>query len=128
MSRGAGEVVGRTSAVRSGRLAMIVAALALASGVAGCSRPWMPVATQEDAARAQARWPSTTVEDLNQGRHLVMRRCGNCHQPPSPADRLAAEWPHEVDEMAERSGLHAGEAELVTRYLVAFARDQVARR
>lgn len=104
------------------------AAVALAVALAaGCGGPWLPKATETDAARAQARWPGTTAEELNHGRSALLKRCSNCHLTPSPADRAAAEWPAEVGEMAERAGLQTGEGELITRYLEAFARDQVTR-
>lgn len=106
---------------RGARLAVLGLALA------ACGGPWLPVATPADATRAQAQWPTTTVDELNHGRALLVRRCGNCHQPPSPAARTAARWPAEVIDMTKRSGLRAGEGELITRYLAAFARDQVTR-
>jgi mono/diheme cytochrome c family protein len=124
-------MVGMGSAVIPVRRRVTVVALAagLALALAACKGPWLPVATPADAARAQERWPSTTVDELNHGRKLVVRRCGSCHQPPSPADLVADEWADEVAEMAERSGLRPGEETLMVRYLVAFARDQpIARR
>lgn len=101
-------------------------ALLGALALAGCARPWLPVAVEADLPRIQARWPAATVESLNHGRSLVIRRCSNCHQPPSPQDELADDWPGEVSDMAERSGLRDGEGELLTRYLAAYARDQIA--
>lgn len=95
------------------------AALALALMAAACGRPWIPVATEVDAQRA-----AVSAAELNHGRTLLLGHCGNCHQPPSPADRRAAEWPQEVYEMSERSGLEPLEAEAVVRYLAAFASDR----
>lgn len=106
--------------------ALTVLALVLAAVVAACGGPWLPVPTTADATRAQARWPGTTVDELSRGRTLLIRRCSSCHQSPSPSDLPSDRWPAEVDEMAERSGLRAGESPLITRYLTAFARDQVA--
>lgn len=92
------------------------AAVAIAVVLAGCGRPWIPIATEADAARA-----ATTVAELNRGRTLLVGHCGGCHLPPSPRDRRAADWPAEVAEMRERSGLEPLEAAAVTRYLTAFA-------
>lgn len=100
---------------------LLVGALALV----GCARPWLPVAVEADLPRIQARWPGATLESLNHGRTLVIRRCSSCHQPPSPQDELAEDWPLEVSDMAERSGLRDGEGELLNLYLAAYARDQV---
>lgn len=106
---------------RAGRLTL---AGALLVGLAACGGRWIPKATDADAARIAATWPGTTATTLNQGRTLLLSRCGNCHQPPSPAEHAAAEWPGEVQEMRERSGLSPDDAVLVERYLVAFAKDQ----
>lgn len=101
--------------------------LGLTMGLIACGRPWMPVATPADATRAQAMWPATTVDELNRGRTLVLRRCSSCHQPPSPSQRTAAEWPAQVAAMAERAGLEPDEHPPLTHYLQTFGRDQVAR-
>lgn len=87
--------------------------------LAGCQRPWVPVATQADANRA-----NVSVAELNHGRSLLVRHCSGCHQTPSPRDTIADAWPAEVEDMRERSGLDPDEAAAVTRYLVAFAEAQ----
>lgn len=92
--------------------------------LAGCGGRWIPEATDADAARVSAQFPGTTAADLNHGRQLLLSRCGNCHQPPSPSQHAAAEWSHEVLEMRERAGLTDDDARLVERYLAAFASDQ----
>lgn len=93
-------------------------------GLAACGSRVIPVPTDADAARASALWPGTTTASLARGRTLLLSHCGSCHLPPSPLDHAAAEWPHEVDEMSERSGLTPDDATLVERYLAAFASDQ----
>lgn len=94
------------------------AALVTAALLAGCGGPWIPVATEADAARTGA-----TVEELERGRSLLVGRCASCHQPPSPRDRRAVDWPGEVGEMRERAGLEPPEADAIVRYLTAFASD-----
>jgi hypothetical protein len=101
------------------RIAAILLVLA-----AGCGGTWIPEATDADSARVSAQWPGTTTAQLNQGRSLLLSRCGSCHQPPSPAEKVAASWPGEVQEMAVRAKLSVDDAALVERYLVAFAKDQ----
>ena len=93
------------------------AAVAIALvATAACRGPWLPVATEADAARAQLG-----LADLNHGRKLLIRHCSGCHLTPSPRDQEAAAWPSEVADMQERSGLEPAEAALITQYLVAFA-------
>jgi hypothetical protein len=83
-----------------------------------------PVATDADAARAAARWPGTTTEELNRGRSLFMGHCGTCHQPPRPTKYSADEWPGHVAEMRERAGLTFDEQQLVEHYVVTMASAQ----
>jgi mono/diheme cytochrome c family protein len=98
---------------------LLAAALSLA---AACGGPWIPVATEADAARTQ-----TTVDELNRGRTILVRACAGCHTPPSPRDRIAADWPDQVESMRERARLTPEDTAAVTRYLTAFARDQVTK-
>ena len=92
----------------------MLAALALA--VAACRGPWVPVATEADAARA-----NVAVAELHHGRQLLLSHCSGCHQTPSPRDATIADWPSEVEDMRERSSLEPEEAAAITRYLIAFA-------
>jgi len=75
-----------------------------------------PVATAGDAARA-----NIALADLQQGRTLLIRKCGNCHQPPLPASQRVAAWPAKVGEMSARSKLEAGQRELIEQYLMTMA-------
>src|SRR5690349_5203323 len=77
------------------------AALATALTLAACARHTPPRATAMDAERAHI-----SLEELEQGRSLLVAKCGSrCHKTPLPTDKVAAEWPHALDEMAERSNL-----------------------
>ncbi len=102
----------------------LAAAIAAIVALTACGGRWIPEATEADATRVSARWPGTTAADLNRGRSLLLARCGNCHLPPSPAELDAAAWSAEVAEMRERSGLTVIDADLVERYLAAFASDR----
>jgi len=89
---------------------------ALALGTLSACGAAPPVATAGDAARA-----NIALGDLQQGRTLLIRKCGNCHQPPLPASQPIAQWPAKVDAMAARSKLEAGQRELIEQYLIAMA-------
>ena len=90
-------------------------ALALAS-VAGC-RLTPPVATSVDAERGQV-----ALAELQQGRQMMIRKCGNCHRPPMPGDHPAAAWPAKLDEMSIRAGLKRDQRHLIEQYLVLMSR------
>src|SRR3954468_12868065 len=89
--------------------------LCLVAVMASC-RPPLPTATPADAARA-----NLALADLEQGRTLVVGKCGGCHRPPLPASHTVAEWPRQVDAMAERSKLTAPQHQLIVDYFVTMA-------
>jgi hypothetical protein len=100
--------------------AAAIIALVLAAA-AGCGGSSLPTASEGDAARAQTRWPGVTTNELNHGRSLYVGHCGTCHLPVPPTEFTPDEWPAHVDEMQERAGLTAAEAESVQRYLMTMA-------
>ena len=94
-------------------LGLLVVVLALV--LVACARRLPPPATAADAERSQV-----PLAELEQGRKLVLAKCGRCHDTPLPADRTATEWPAMVGKMAERSKLSGDERSLIERYLVAM--------
>jgi hypothetical protein len=80
-----------------------------------CTKP-VPKPTMADAARG-----SVSLEALERGRELYVSRCGNCHQPYQPSEYQPADWPHHVDEMAERAKLGTDDRMLITQFLVTLA-------
>ena len=87
----------------------------LVLALAACTKP-IPRPTTVDATRA-----SVTLESLERGRELYVKRCGNCHQPYQPSEYKPTDWPHHVDEMAERAKLGTDDKILITRFLVTLA-------
>lgn len=83
--------------------------------LAGC-RVTPPTATAADASRANLE-----LAELQQGRSLMVTKCGNCHRPPMPADHAAREWPEMLDEMSERANLDVRQRRLIEQYLVTMA-------
>ena len=92
-----------------------LAAFGLALG-AGCAAA-LPRPSAETAARAQGRWPDSTLEQLEQGRDVFASRCSGCHALPLPDSKSEAEWKKVLDEMAAEAKLTAGERVLVERFL-----------
>lgn len=90
--------------------------LALAVGCAALRHP-----TPGDASLASARWPGTTMADLERGRAVYVRRCSACHTLVLPTAHSAEEWPVLVDAMTEKARLTPEQREDVTRFLVALA-------
>jgi len=75
-----------------------------------------PKATAADAQRANVQ-----LAELQDGRTLMVRKCGSCHAPPLPHDHTASEWPVKLDEMAERSKLDRQQRYLIQQYFVVMA-------
>lgn len=90
--------------------------LVLVLGVlAGCGMS-PPAATALDASRA-----NVALADLQNGRSLLMSKCGSCHRPPLPTEHRALDWPEKLDEMSQRSNLDHMQRQLIEGYLVTMA-------
>ena len=87
--------------------------------VAACGRSAPPMATAGDAQRANVE-----LADLQHGRQLLVRKCGNCHKPPLPSDHTPIEWPVKLDEMSARAGLDREQRHLIEKYLVVMAEQK----
>ena len=91
------------------------AVVALILALVGCGGG-LPTATAIDASRANVE-----LADLQNGRSLVVAKCGACHRPPMPASHSANEWPEKLDEMSARAHLDFMQRRLIQEYLVAMA-------
>ena len=103
------------------RLAWI--ALAAGASAAAACAPALRHPSPADAVFLAPRWPGTTVDDLERGRRLYVRRCSGCHNLVLPRAFPAEKWPGLVDDMAEKARLGPLEREDVVRFLVAAASD-----
>jgi hypothetical protein len=93
----------------------LLVGLFVAPVVAGC-RVTPPRATPADAQRGNVE-----LAQLQEGRALMVTKCGNCHQPPLPKDHAPAEWPHQLDEMAVRANLDVKQRFLIEQYFVVMS-------
>lgn len=97
-------------------LASVVVAGLVAALAGGCATRMPPRATPADAQRA-----NMTLAELEDGRKLVVSKCGSrCHAPPMPSDHTALEWPESMDEMSPRAGVSGDERRAIERYMVAM--------
>jgi hypothetical protein len=82
----------------------------------GCTPVLPPPATEQDALRVHL-----DLAQLNQGRELLLHRCGKCHDVPVPGQRDAKDWPAQVTLMAPKAGIDASQRSLIEQYLVTMA-------
>ena len=75
-----------------------------------------PPATAIDASRAHVE-----LADLQQGRSLLVSKCGGCHRTPLPADHRVEAWPEKIDDMSARAKLDVTQRHLIEEYLVTMA-------
>jgi hypothetical protein len=101
--------------LRNGPRRILVLALTSAA-VLSCSAA-LDHPTEPDVEWASARWPQTTLKDLQHGRALYVERCAGCHNLPLPERYSPAEWEGYVAYMVVEAKLTPGEQEAITRFL-----------
>lgn len=90
----------------------------LAAALGGCSAG-LPAPTAADAARANQRFPSVTLERLALGRSLYVKSCAGCHSLKSPDEVPPTQWADEIAEMRQTHGVRLtdDEADAMAQYL-----------
>jgi hypothetical protein len=91
----------------------VAVALGLLAGCAGMSPP---PASPADATRAKVQ-----LADLQDGRSLLLRKCGGCHRVPMPTEHRALEWPTKIHDMSARAHVDDQQRRLIEEYLVTMA-------
>jgi hypothetical protein len=84
--------------------------------LAGCAS-MLPVVTQDDVQRAEARWPGITKGVLEEGRQKYVDRCGGCHSLHLPSEYTESEWKRAVESMQTRAKVTPDEKEKILTYL-----------
>jgi mono/diheme cytochrome c family protein len=95
--------------------AILAFALALAA-VLACSAA-LDHPTEQDVEWASARWPQTTIKDLQRGRALYVEKCAGCHNLPLPEKHSPAEWEGYVAYMVAEARITPEEQDAITRFL-----------
>jgi mono/diheme cytochrome c family protein len=100
------------------RLISVCAIVCLLMGCESASFAPPPVTPQ----MAKTGKRQVSVATLQQGRHLFVSRCLECHTLPPVSSRSAQKWPKVVDRMAARSSLKPTERDALVDYLQAVAK------
>jgi cytochrome c5 len=99
------------------RVFAVAAAIFAILLVAACATK-VPRPTPAQLEVASVRWPDTTLDDLEEGRRLYVRRCSSCHNLPLPTARTIEEWPPIIEDMGEYAQFDEHQTELVERYVI----------
>jgi len=97
------------------RLAWLLSSGALLA----CGSTMLPEPTVAQLTLAQAEEPALSLQDLQRGRSLYMKRCGSCHLLRPPEERTPDTWADEVTRMQRAHGVRLTEEEKrdIVRYL-----------
>jgi len=60
---------------------------------------------------------NATLEELQKGRDLYLKNCGNCHSLYSPDDFSSSQWHSIIPNMAPYTSMTSSEVSLVTKYV-----------
>ncbi|MFN5621006.1 MAG: hypothetical protein ACK478_06880 [Flavobacteriales bacterium] len=98
------------------KISIIAACMLL---LAACAAKKTTVAmTDNDAARAAAKYPGATLATLNQGKTLYEDNCGKCHGLKSPSAYNEEQWGKHVKRMAPKARIDKPTEDLILQYVV----------
>ena len=100
----------------------ITFALAAASAALACGGT-LPPPNTTDVKAANAHWPGTSMEELQQGRRSYLNQCGKCHSLKSENAVPKDAWESTVSRMRSKNGAKLTDEEVsnIARYLYAMA-------
>ena len=101
------------------RVAFGFLVLGIAGALSGCGGMSPPSVSPLDASRVNLQ-----LADLQNGRSLLMRKCGGCHRVPLPAEHSPHDWPAKLGEMSARAHVDDQQRQLIEQYLVTMATRQ----
>ncbi len=98
-------------------LALVTASVAVACGGT------LPPPSTTDVKAANAHWPGTSMEELQQGRRAYLNQCGKCHSLKSETAVPKDAWESTVNRMRNKNGAKLTDEEVanIARYLYAMA-------
>jgi len=73
--------------------------------------------TQEDMGWARTQWPHITLQELEAGRSLYVRKCAGCHNLHRPDEFGPERWPQLVDKMGAKARIADSQLDLIIQYL-----------
>ena len=73
---------------------------------------------ESDVAIANAHWPGTTMDNLNQGYSIYDDKCTDCHRTKKPDSFTVDEWNSVMPKMGRKAKLDTTQYKLVYRYIL----------
>lgn len=83
----------------------------------------LPPPSTGDVKAASARWPGTSIDQLQAGRRAYLAQCGKCHSLKSESAVPKEVWEETVARMRSKNGAQLSDEEVanISRYLYAIA-------
>ena len=106
--------------LRSGKTKVLTVAVILAALACGGT---LPPPSTSDVKSASARWPGTSIEQLQAGRRAFLAQCGKCHSLKSESSVPKEAWEETVSRMRSKNGAKLTDEDVanISRYLYAIA-------
>lgn len=101
---------------------VLVAALSLAAGAAGCAGGRASVPTGEQLSAAGALPRGTDMDAIRRGRTIFVTECGACHRLYLPQEHSPEEWRPIARRMGYRASLGDDQIADLEAYLTAASR------
>lgn len=105
--------------------AVFVIAIAI---LAACGTTKLLTPTQLDVDRGAKKYQGLTLTDLNQGKMIYEKSCGNCHGLKKAESENESEWTRIVPDMVKKTNKKAGKEEinsdqqqLLLKYLITMS-------
>lgn len=91
--------------------------LGLAS-LAACAPVVLKTPAQSDADKLSAKYPNTTLQELNEGKKLYEENCNRCHSLKKALSKSEATLVEEVPRMAKKAKVDDRSKDLILKYLL----------
>jgi mono/diheme cytochrome c family protein len=94
---------------------------------AGCASSALLTPSQMDVDRVITKYEGYSLADLNHGKVLYEKHCGNCHGLKKPASKTEAEWELIVPRMVKKVNkkeditMDAATQESILRYVITMS-------
>lgn len=88
------------------------------ASLAACAPVVLKTPAQSDADKISAKYPNTTLQDLNEGKKLYEETCSRCHSLKKALSKSEATLMEAVPRMAKKAKVDDRTKDLILKYLL----------